>query len=552
MNRSFSRRGGVLPLLGSAVTLSLIFASTAQSQGLPPVPFPPENPVTPEKALLGKILFWEEQLSSDGTVACGTCHAPARGGVDERHSIHPGRDRILGTDDDVRGAAGIIRATSNGTYVPDEIFGLRPQVTHRAVPTNIAAAYFTSLTWPGLAGNFFVDPQTGELKIPVGGALELQALGAPIIDTEMAFEGRNWDHVSAKIAEVTPLKLASDLPQDIQNVLNQYPTYPALFRYVYGDPTVNAERILYAIATYERTLIPDQSPWDRFIAGDQSALTPEQNAGLELFMGKADCARCHTPPLFSDDTFKSTGLRPPLEDVGRYEVTGAFDDIAKFKVPTLRNLGLRPRFMHTGEFTTLKEVVDFYDDGGGTHKFNKDPLLKPLGLTVREKQLLIDFLEHALDDPRVASATAPFDHPTLFSQQGVPIPFGHATRGTGGIAPRTLATVPFNVNNPNYKIGIADALGGSLAFFALSNARGPAGQVFSGVPVHLAIQGPFPIAFPIPLSGTGPGGGYATLHSPIPLDPALAGQTLASQWFVLDPNAPGGLAATEGVIDTSF
>ena len=140
---------------------------------LPEVPFPIENPVSEDKRLLGKILFWEEQLSSDNTVACGTCHQPTSGGADGRQALHPGLDLQFGTDDDVIGSHGIARYDNSMQAIDDPIFGFKPQVTGRTSPSFINAMYSGELFWDGRAGPEFNDPQNPNITIiSTGGALE--------------------------------------------------------------------------------------------------------------------------------------------------------------------------------------------------------------------------------------------------------------------------------------------------------------------------------------------------------------------------------------------
>ena len=124
--------GRMLPAL-----LLCLRASSPALGELPPVPVPPENPITEEKRVLGKILFWDEQLSSDDTVACGTCHIPASAGADPRPATNPGFDGIFDTDDDIIGSFGVVRRNALNEPVDDPLFGFEPQVTGRA-----AQSYF--------------------------------------------------------------------------------------------------------------------------------------------------------------------------------------------------------------------------------------------------------------------------------------------------------------------------------------------------------------------------------------------------------------------------
>lgn len=116
----------------------------ALAVALPPPPVPPENPVTEEKRILGKILFWDEQLASDGTVACGTCHQFKRAGSDGRRGVHPGVDEVFGTADDVVGSPGVVRRDAGGHPVNDPLFGVARQVTMRngLTDSRVASAAF--------------------------------------------------------------------------------------------------------------------------------------------------------------------------------------------------------------------------------------------------------------------------------------------------------------------------------------------------------------------------------------------------------------------------
>src|SRR5688572_27456919 len=163
-------------------------AALGPSGAIPGVKAPVENPPTPEKAILGKILFWDEQLSSDDTVACGTCHRAAAGGSDPRSSEpssrHPGADGVLGTPDDIRGSRGIARCNeADGVSVTakeDPVFGLHAQVTTRKAPSYLDAMFSISLFWDGRAPDQFIDPDDGSVAIATGGALESQAVGPPL------------------------------------------------------------------------------------------------------------------------------------------------------------------------------------------------------------------------------------------------------------------------------------------------------------------------------------------------------------------------------------
>ncbi|MCA9730144.1 MAG: hypothetical protein KC729_20840, partial [Candidatus Eisenbacteria bacterium] len=397
-------------------------ASPVLAQGLPPAPVPPQNPITEEKRVLGKILFWDEQLSSDGSMACGTCHRFGAGGADGRVGQHPGFDLVLDTPDDILGSPGIRHADSDGDPIVDPLFGTDPQVTARTAQTLLGAPYAPNLFWDGRASGTFVDPETGSTLIPLGGGLESQAIAPILNDAEMAYEDRTWSDVEAHLMEVVPLALVSDVPPDMAAAIAQSPTYPALFTEAFGDPAITASRIAFAIATYERTLTPDQTPWDQFVNGNPGALTQQQRRGWDFFRN-SPCSVCHRPPVFSDGSFRNIGLRPPVEDNGRQGVTGVPQDRGRFKVPSLRDVGQRDRLMHTGQITDVADALSFYQRLNGHVHFpeNQDPAVRggipiPANLAADVE----DFLVNGLTDPRVANETFPFDRPTL----GEPEPAG--------------------------------------------------------------------------------------------------------------------------------
>ena len=532
-----------------ALTLAAIAAAPpARAQALPAPPVPPENPITEAKRVLGKALFWDEQLSFDNTVACGTCHIPSAGGSDPRIDLenrHPGLDGVYGTQDDRFASAGVRRVDPHGAYQPDPTFGFARQVTPRRSPTMIGAAFFPELFWDGRATGMFRDPLTNAVLIPSGGALEDQALGPILSSVEMAGEGRTWAEVTAKLAAVRPLALATDLNPDLSGALAVDPTYPELFENAFGTPEITPARIAFALATYQRTLHPDQTPWDRYITGQTSALSAQQRTGLNQFMSASlRCAQCHTPPLFSDNTYRNLGLRDIAEDNGRQGVTGLYEDRGKFKTPTLRNVGLRPRFFHSGalEAPSLFNSVFFYNQGGGFFLDNKDPLLNNVSMSPGTASDITEFLRNGLTDPRVAAELPPFDRPTLRSELGPnSVLSGAALPGSGGVAPVILAAMPAVVGDSGFRIGVHGALGGALARLVVRTSA--PGNPAPGT-------GPTPIApslysGPILLSGIGAGAGFGTWQRGIPNVPALVGQRMWFQWLVQDPAAARGFARTQ-------
>ncbi|HNO78358.1 MAG TPA: cytochrome c peroxidase [Phycisphaerae bacterium] len=401
--------------------LAIVFALTVYSlpaaAQLPPVPVPAENPITEPKRVLGKMLFWDEQLSSDNTIACGTCHLPTSAGADPRTAVNPGVDGVAATLDDIFGSFGVARADSDGEYYEDAVFGFARQVTGRSAQMTIGSQWAPDLFWDGRATSQFINPETGAVSIAVGGGLESQAVGPIMSDVEMAHEDRDWSEVSTKLSAAKPMALAVQKPADVQAALAGVTTYGDLFTDAFGDPAITAERIAFAIATYERTLVADQTPWDAFVGGNPTAMTPGQVQGWNFFRA-SQCAICHAPPLFTNNTFRNIGLRPLAEDTGRQGVTGVPADAGRFKVPSLRNTGLKSTYMHNGQLQSLPVVLDFYQGVNGQVQFpaNQDPLIPPINIPPPVRPALVDFLANALTDPRVEAGTFPFDRPKLHSE----------------------------------------------------------------------------------------------------------------------------------------
>jgi len=207
--------------------------------------------------------------------------------------------------------------------------------------------------------------------------------------------------------------------------------YAAPFRAAFPGRGLDEGTLAQAIASYERTLVSGDSPFDRFrFADDEDALGPAQRRGLELFTGRAGCAACHTigteHATFSDGRFHNTGIGtaanaadddakirvqaapgvylevpraivarvgdPPASDLGRFEVTGDPADRARYRTPGLRNVALTAPYMHDGSLPTLEAVVDFYRRGGQPNA-GLDPLVRPLDLRDDEAADLVAFLE---------------------------------------------------------------------------------------------------------------------------------------------------------------
>lgn len=227
---------------------------------------------------------------------------------------------------------------------------------------------------------------------------------------------------------IFPLMSAFEMNQNldfIEEEVRSVPEYVAAFVRAFGSPDVTRERIAMALAAFERTLVSRDAPLDRFLAGDETALSDEARAGYEIFTGKGKCSTCHAGGNLADDGFHALNVpespeferdprvaatrrfvakvsgyedfRSLAEDPGRYLVTRDQQDWKAFRTPTLREISRTAPYMHNGIFSTLEEVIAFIDRGGG----EGNRAVKPLGLTDAEKTALRAFLVEGLTGPEI-------------------------------------------------------------------------------------------------------------------------------------------------------
>jgi cytochrome c peroxidase len=307
---------------------------------------PVHNPQTPEKIELGKKLFFDRRLSGDGTMNCGTCHNPEVAFTDE---------------------------------------------------LDISLSYPTTKNWRNSPTLVNVANRKYLFHDGRAKSLEEQALFPMMSAFEM---NKNLDY----------------LEEHIQSV----PEYAAEFKKVFGGE-VTRERIAMAIAAFERTLISASTPLDRYLEGDEKALSEDAKKGLAVFKGKGKCLECHGGADLCDDKFYALNVpeNPKLldepmvnatmrfvakvyhyedyrnlkEDPGRYLISKDMKDWKAFRTPTLREISKTGPYMHNGVFSTLEEVIDFFDRGGGMG----NTVLKPLGLTPEEKKYMKTFLVDSLN-----------------------------------------------------------------------------------------------------------------------------------------------------------
>ncbi len=210
-----------------------------------------------------------------------------------------------------------------------------------------------------------------------------------------------WDGRAASLEEQAlgpienPIEMGSDLTQ-VVNRLSENSDYTKRFEEVFGTQ-VTREGIGKAIAAFERTIISGNSPYDRYEAGDESDLNEAQKRGMELFMDRANCAVCHTPPTFSNGRFYNAGVGMGEEepDPGRMAVTKRERDFGRFRVPSLREVKETGPYFHDGSAATLEEAVALMA-GGGIDNPNLSSMFKVVrlaNLTEQDQSDLVEFLK---------------------------------------------------------------------------------------------------------------------------------------------------------------
>lgn len=288
----------------AALTAAISVGAAAADLLVPPagldrlIPAPVENPVTAERARIGRRLFFDRSLSRDRSVSCASCHDPAHGFADAKPL-----------------AAGIGGRTGR-----------------RRTPTILNRAYGKSFFWDGRT---------------------------PTLEEQVTMPIENPDEMDLTLGEA------------IERV-NASGAYPRMDR----------AELARSLATYVRTILSGDAPYDRYARGQRGAMTAEQIAGLKLFRGKAGCTGCHVGPNLTDERFHNTGLAGKDEGRGRGE----------FKTPTLREVAGRGPYMHDGSLATLEDVIEHYDKGGEINP-HLDPEVRKLNLTTEEKRQLLAFLK---------------------------------------------------------------------------------------------------------------------------------------------------------------
>ncbi|MYD78289.1 MAG: methylamine utilization protein MauG [Gammaproteobacteria bacterium] len=332
--------------------------------GLPPVEFPADNPITRAKIDLGRLLFFDRRLSINNTVSCANCHIAEQGF----------------TNNEISTAVGV-----------------EGRIVIRNAPTLYNVAYLQHI---------FLDGR------------------------EISLENQVWQPITARN------EMAAPSIGYVINKIKRISDYDGLFEAAFEGRSADIATIGYALASYQRTLLSADSPFDRwYFGGNEDAVNESVKRGFAVFAGKGQCSVCHQinndHALFIDHQFHNTGLgyavstgKTPTQikkktrvqlapgvfvdmpnetiqsvsrvesfnDLGLYRVTENPADRWKFRTQTLRNVALTAPYMHNGQFATLREVIDFYDQGGIPNEL-LSPFIRPLGLTESEKIDLEAFLE---------------------------------------------------------------------------------------------------------------------------------------------------------------
>ncbi len=274
-------------------------------------------------------------------------------------------DKALSVDKSI--ACASCHEPAAGFADPDQFSeGVRGQFGDRQAPPVINAAYFDTHFWDGRAAG-----------------LEEQAGGPVENPIEMAFTH-----------------------QGVVERLSDDPVYPELFEEAWGEGPISFEMVAKSIASFERTVLVGNSPFDRYMfGGDKEAMSAEAIRGLDVFTDpeKGNCAVCHEIneeegyALFTDNKFHNLGVGAEIDgsfgDPGRFKISQVETDTGAFKTPHLRNIADSDPYMHDGHLKTLKEVVDFYVGAGNSNDFRDEEIQELDHLSAQERADLIAFLE---------------------------------------------------------------------------------------------------------------------------------------------------------------
>jgi cytochrome c peroxidase len=255
---------------------------------------------------------------------------------------------------------------------------------------------------PGLSWADGEPRAVGEKELPLRAPTLLNVAWTP----KLGWDGHFRDLESVAIGPLSSPDNMNLPVADLIARLKAIPGYMHAFGATYGNGDITEQKIEQALATFERSIVSGEAPFDRWIAGDPQAIDASAKRGFVLFNGKANCAACHSGWAFTDSSFHDVGVASG-DDIGRGRL---FPTSVKlryaFKTPTLRDVTRRGPYMHNGSVATLDEVIALYDRGG-IDRPSRDSEIHPLNLTGGEKADLVAFLG------TLSSAPKPFAVPVL-------------------------------------------------------------------------------------------------------------------------------------------
>jgi cytochrome c peroxidase len=233
------------------------------------------------------------------------------------------------------------------------------------------------------------------LPTAIGNGMTTLKRSTPTIVNAALNNTQMWDGRFSSLEEqaVGPMQAPGEMNGTMDSILGKLKAmsgYVEAFDKAYPGEGVTKDTVAKAVASFERTVISQGAPFDAWVHGKDSAISPSAQRGFDLFVGKANCVACHSGPNFTDEGFHNIGIGG--DDVGRFAKVPIKAFKGAFKTPTLRDIALTAPYMHNGAYRTLEEVVDHYDRGGDD-KENLDPNMKPLALTDHEKKDLVQFLK---------------------------------------------------------------------------------------------------------------------------------------------------------------
>ena len=251
------------------------------------------------------------------------------------------------------------------------------------------------------------DPNKGwtdQAAVSTGIGGQKGGRSAPTVINRLFSDLQFWDGRAASLEEQAVGPIANPIEMGethdaVVEKLSGIAGYKPLFKAAFGDETVTIDRIGQAIATFERTIVSGNSPYDKFKAGDKTALSESAQRGMAIFFdnNKGRCSICHTGHNFTDETYHNLGVGfdgDPSKHQGRVEITKKPEDTGAYKTPTLRNIAQTAPYMHDGSEKTLEAVVRLYVEGGVKDgNPHLDPEMKPLELTADERKDLVEFMK---------------------------------------------------------------------------------------------------------------------------------------------------------------